>query len=182
MSPVHTEVIPLLDLYDPLGDLMARMGKAPDPYTGISGKAPEMGKDCKFAIISRIPTPGLQYYPIPYYASIFDDAWYDIYRLIGIGKRYMIKNTSAPRIQIEVHRDYWEELCNNEDIIDPDKRKERILLEEIVKVFDYDRIYSEREVNLRIADFYDDFCTLRRDMIAEKLMDRDTRGYWRVKP
>lgn len=27
MSPVHTEVIPLLDLYDPLGDLMARMGK-----------------------------------------------------------------------------------------------------------------------------------------------------------
>lgn len=129
MSPVHTEVIPLLDLYDPLGDLMARMGKAPDPYTGIRGKAPEMGKDCKFAIISRIPTPGLQYYPIPYYASIFDDAWYDIYRLIGIGKRYMIKNTSAPRIQIEVHRDYWEELCNNEDIIDPDKRKERILQE-----------------------------------------------------
>ena len=31
--------------------------------------------------------------------------------------------------QIEVHRDYWEELCNNEDIIDPDKRKERILQE-----------------------------------------------------
>ncbi len=55
MSPVHTEVIPLLDFYDPLGDLMARMGKAPDPYTGITGKAPEMGKDCKFAIISRIP-------------------------------------------------------------------------------------------------------------------------------
>ena len=62
------------------------------------------------------------------------------------------------------------------------RKKERILLEEIVKVFDYDRIYSEREVNLRIADFYDDFCTLRRDMIGEKLMDRDTRGYWRVKP
>lgn len=62
------------------------------------------------------------------------------------------------------------------------RKKERILLEEIVKVFDYDRIYSEREVNLRIADFYDDFCTLRRDMISEKLMDRDTRGYWRVKP
>lgn len=62
------------------------------------------------------------------------------------------------------------------------RKKERILLEEIVKVFDYDRIYSEREVNLRIADFYDDFYTLRRDMISEKLMDRDTRGYWRVKP
>lgn len=33
------------------------------------------------------------------------------------------------------------------------RKKARILLEEIVKVFDYDRIYSEREVNLRIADF-----------------------------
>ena len=129
MSPVHAEMIPLLDPHDPLGDLMARMGKAPDPYTGVTHKEPAIGKDCVFAIISRMPTPGYQFYPIPYYASIFDDAWYDIYRLIGIGKRYMIKNTSAPRIQIEVHRDYWEELCNNEGIIDPDLRKARILQE-----------------------------------------------------
>ena len=71
---------------------------------------------------------------------------------------------------------------SDEAQIQAQRKKERILLEEIVKVFDYDRIYSEREVNLRIADFYDDFCTLRRDMIAEKLMDRDARGYWRVKP
>lgn len=126
MSPIHNEVIPLLDIYDPLGDLLARMGKAPDPYTGIRGQAPADGKDCKFAILSRIPTPGYQYYPIPYYASMFDDAWYDIYRLIGIGKRYMIKNTSAPRIQIEVHRDYWDDLCNAEGITDVELRKERI--------------------------------------------------------
>ena len=126
---LEAEVIPLLDLYDPLGDLLARMGKAPDPYTGVRGKAPKDGTSCKFAIISRMPTPGMQYYPIPYYASIFDDAWYDIYRLIGIGKRYMIKNTSAPRIQIEVHRNYWDELCNNEGIIEPEERKARILQE-----------------------------------------------------
>ena len=125
----EAEVIPLLDLYDPLGDLLARMGKAPDPYTGIWGKAPKDGSNCKFAIITRMPTPGMQYYPIPYYASIFDDAWYDIYRLIGIGKRYMIKNTSAPRIQIEVHRNYWDELCNNEGLIEPEERKARILRE-----------------------------------------------------
>ena len=128
-SPINGEIIPLLDIYDPLGDLLARMGKAPDPYTGITGKAPQDGKDCKFAIISRMPTPGIQFYPVPYYASIFDDAWYDIYRLIGIGKRYMIKNTSAPRIQIEVHRDYWDDLCNNEGIIDAEARKARILKE-----------------------------------------------------
>ena len=61
------------------------------------------------------------------------------------------------------------------------RKKERIILEVIVQGFEYDRIYSEREVNIIIADFYDDFCTIRRDMIGEGLMDRDTRGYWRVK-
>lgn len=126
MSPLEAEVIPLLDYWDPLGDLMARMGKAPDPYTGVTGKAPRDGHDCKFAIVSRIPTPGFQFYPIPYYTAIFDDAWFDIYRLIGIGKRFMIKNTSAPRIQIEVHREYWDNLCNEEGIIDPVERMERI--------------------------------------------------------
>ena len=60
------------------------------------------------------------------------------------------------------------------------RKKERIILEVIVQEFEFDRIYSEREVNIIIADFYDDFCTIRRDMIGEGLMDRDTRGYWRV--
>jgi hypothetical protein len=35
-------------------------------------------------------------------------------------------------------------------------------------------------VNLIIADFHDDFCTLRRDMISEKLMARENGLYWRI--
>ena len=62
------------------------------------------------------------------------------------------------------------------------RKKERIILDEIVKAFAFDRIYSEREVNILLADYYDDFCTLRRDMISEKLLARDAGGYWRVKP
>ena len=62
------------------------------------------------------------------------------------------------------------------------QKKERIVLEVIADAFEYDRIYTEREVNIIIADFYDDFCTIRRDLVAEKLLDRDTKGYWRVKP
>lgn len=61
------------------------------------------------------------------------------------------------------------------------RKKERIVLEVIADAFEYDRIYSEREVNIIIADFHDDFCTIRRDMIGEGLMDRDKNGYWRVK-
>lgn len=62
------------------------------------------------------------------------------------------------------------------------KKKERIVLEVIVGAFEFDRIYSEREVNIIIADFHDDFCTIRRDMIGERLLGRDERGYWRIKP
>ena len=60
------------------------------------------------------------------------------------------------------------------------RKKERIVLEEITKAFEPGRIYSEREVNIIIADYHDDFCTIRRDMISERLMDRDERGYWLI--
>ena len=123
------EAIPLLDEVNPLGDLLCRMGMAPDIYTGETRPAPQDGKDCKFAILCVMPTPRYLYYPVPYYASIYRDAWYDIYRLIGIGKRYMIKNTAAPRIQVEVHRTYWDNVCREENITDPKKRAERILKE-----------------------------------------------------
>lgn len=58
------------------------------------------------------------------------------------------------------------------------RKKERIILEEIAKAFEAGRIYTEREVNIIIADFQDDFCTIRRDMIAEKLMARENGKYW----
>ena len=60
------------------------------------------------------------------------------------------------------------------------RKKERIVLEEIVKAFAPGTIYSEREVNLIIADFHDDFCTIRRDLIAENLMARSDGSYWRL--
>ncbi len=61
------------------------------------------------------------------------------------------------------------------------RKKERIVLEKIAEAFEYDRVYSEREVNIIIADFYDDFCTIRRDMISENLLDRDAGKYWRIR-
>lgn len=61
------------------------------------------------------------------------------------------------------------------------RKKERVILELIADQFEYDRLYSEREVNLIIADFHDDFCTIRRDMISEKLLARENGKYWKVK-
>ena len=58
------------------------------------------------------------------------------------------------------------------------RKKERIILEEIAKAFETGRVYTEREVNIIIADFHDDFCTIRRDMVAEKIMARENGKYW----
>ncbi len=116
------EVLPLLSLRDPLGDLEVRMGRQRDPMTGMKRKPT---RDRRFAVVTRKPVPCMQYYPRPHHFSVLTDAWLDIYRLIGTGKRHMIKNTSAPRVQIEVHKDYWDIVCNNENILDPDKRVER---------------------------------------------------------
>ena len=92
-TPLRARVFPLLDEVDPLGDLLVRLGKEPDPETG---KRSAGTADRSFAVVCKVPTVGHQIYPMPYYYSIFLDAWYDIYRLIGTGKRYMIKNTAAP--------------------------------------------------------------------------------------
>lgn len=58
------------------------------------------------------------------------------------------------------------------------RKKKRIVLEEIAKAFQPGRTYTEKEVNLLIADFHDDFCTIRRDIISEGLMAREGQTYW----
>lgn len=118
------EAIPLLEHIDPLGDLMVRMKRVSDPATGLMRKTKDFQR--RFGIVTRMPTPGFIYYPEIGYISIFRDAWNDIYRLIGIGKRQMIKNTSAPRIQIEVAREYWNVHCDEKGIFDPKERVKEI--------------------------------------------------------
>ena len=60
------------------------------------------------------------------------------------------------------------------------QKKQRIVLEEIAKAFEKDRSYTEREVNIIIADFNDDFCTIRKNMVAEGLFTRDKGSYIRA--
>ena len=57
------------------------------------------------------------------------------------------------------------------------RKKELIVLEEIAKAFETGRDYTEREVNIIIADYNDDFCTIRRDMISEGILTRNKMIY-----
>lgn len=122
LSPDDYEVIRLLNPRDPLGDLMVLMGREP----GRDGQTRIRTKDKKFAILVRFPTPGFQYYPIPYYTSIFRGDWYDIKRLIGKGKKAKLRNHASVKYQVEVHKDYWRNICDEEHITDPLKKQERI--------------------------------------------------------
>ena len=64
----------------------------------------------------------------------------------------------------------------------PVQRKKRlIVLQEIAKAFEVGKEYTEREVNIIIADFNDDFCTLRREFINEKIFVRNEGKYTRMK-
>lgn len=61
------------------------------------------------------------------------------------------------------------------------QKKALIVYEEIGKVFEENHKYTEREVNIILADFNDDFCTLRKNMVATGILGRDQSGYWREK-
>lgn len=63
----------------------------------------------------------------------------------------------------------------------PVQRKKRlVILEKLVESFNAQQAYTEKEVNLIIADFHDDFATLRRELINEKLMSRENGIYQRL--
>ena len=59
------------------------------------------------------------------------------------------------------------------------RKKRRYILEFILKEFQTERVYSEPEVNEAIQKYYDDFCTVRREFIIEKMMSRSNGKYRR---
>ena len=64
----------------------------------------------------------------------------------------------------------------------PTQRKKReIVLGEILKQFESNREYTEKDVNEVILRYHDDFCTIRRELIALDMMTRSSGIYKRAK-
>ena len=63
------------------------------------------------------------------------------------------------------------------------RRKLEAILRHIVKAFEPDKRYSEKQVNKILSGFHEDTATLRRELIGYELMEREGGGgdYWRVK-
>lgn len=66
----------------------------------------------------------------------------------------------------------------------PDQAKIKPILNYLIQSFDFDRTYTEREVNEIIKRFHIDTSGLRRDLIDAGLLARESDGsqYWRVNP
>jgi len=59
------------------------------------------------------------------------------------------------------------------------RKKKRYILEYILKQFEPGVVYKEDEINRVIMQYYDDFCTVRREFIMEKMMTRSGGKYMR---
>ena len=58
-------------------------------------------------------------------------------------------------------------------------KKQQVVLRHIVKTFESQRQYTEKQVNEILAQFHPDTASLRRAMIDTKLMARANGKYWR---
>lgn len=101
------EVLPLLDVDNPLFDLEERLAK--------------QTKLRKFAILNAFPSVGNTYYSFPPYCAIFNSGWYDIKQMIPGGKKAKFKNGLAVKYKVEVHPKYKDEIMKAENITDPEK-------------------------------------------------------------
>lgn len=108
------ERVRLLDEVDPLGDLMVLLGRE----RGSDGRLRVRTRERKFAVVCKFPTVGNRYYPQPYYTSLFRGNWYEIKRLIGLGKRVKLRNHCGLRYLVEINDEYWKRLYQSERLTD----------------------------------------------------------------
>jgi hypothetical protein len=83
--------------------------------------------------------------------------------------------------QIEYVRAYFKEGADGPLAVFPRKEKRKIaVLRQLMRRFEPQRKYTEKEVNELLADAFDDYVTLRRNLIEYGFMDRYPDGscYW----
>ncbi|MEK4713964.1 MULTISPECIES: DUF2087 domain-containing protein [Sporosarcina] len=66
------------------------------------------------------------------------------------------------------------------DVFPSKEKRKYIIAQEIIKQFEVDRMYLEKEINDLLATIYPDFATVRRFLIDYRFMTRSVDGkeYW----
>ena len=114
------EIIDLLDIRDPWGDLMIRLGRLPNS----EGKF--VKGDCKkFAFLVKIPSPGNKYYPFAYWMSTLRSGWYDLSVMVPRVKKAHMRSGMKIRYHVEIDKEFWKYLYQSEGITDPEEKQNR---------------------------------------------------------
>lgn len=113
----------MLDPNDPLSDLEEYM------------KSKRNG-EVQFAMVTRLPTPDNTYYPIPYYGSLFKGKWYDIKKLIALGKYAKLKNAAPLKYLVTIADEFWETLIEQSGVTD-EKEKQKIIDAKKKEIIDF---------------------------------------------
>ena len=104
--------------------------------------------------------------------------------------RRLLSTEALPAVAAEVDENAYDRKVVG-DYLQPDGRLKTIpsqrkkllaVLRHIVRDFQPDRRYREKEVNEILARYHDDTASLRRELVGSKLMEREGGGgdYWRV--
>jgi len=116
-----------------------------------------------------------------------------LYQLESAALQSMSKNIFTPNrmsaLVQDVNADAWENKVLNAFLdgeqlksIPASRKKRQVILEWLIDKFEKGVKYSEKEINQIIARHHPDVATLRREFIANKLMEREggAGAYWRV--
>jgi len=124
--------------------------------------------------------------------SAHAQSYYNLYHLeYGVLEqiaRQLAEQDRLPRMAADVDLGAYDQKVLR-DILLPDgrlmvipaqRKKREVVLRHILKEFKPQVHYSEKQVNEVLARFHDDTATLRREMIAYKMMKRAEGEYWRI--
>jgi hypothetical protein len=120
------------------------------------------------------------------------ESYYNVYQLeSGVLEQYarhLGTQDRLPSMAAEVDMQAYDRKVL-QDILLPDgrlkvipaqRKKREAVLKHILNAFKPDIHYSEQQVNEILAHFHEDTATLRREMIAYKMMRRAEGEYWRI--
>lgn len=94
-----------------------------------------------------------------------------------MGERFFITDIEREKVL----KNYFKHGLQGPLDVFPSKEKRKyIIAQEIIKQFEVDKMYMEKEINDQLVTIYPDFATVRRFLIDYRFMTRSVDGkqYW----
>jgi predicted transcriptional regulator len=121
------------------------------------------------------------------------DGYYSVYQLqtdtLHEMARRLLANDALDELAADVDTDaYARRVLGN--FLRPDgslceipaqRKKREVILHHVLQAFQFNRRYSEAQVNEILGAFHEDTATLRRELVGLRWMEREDSIYWRVK-